>query len=92
MVYDMDYTAQQAGVKIIFIDRPGFGGSMRVSLENRIDHWIQAVTAVLAKLQITHVGLIAHSVGTVYAMNTLLKLPHIIHPHFPYVAVQGETI
>jgi hypothetical protein len=41
---------------------------------------------LLHHLHIPHVSLASHSGGVIYALNTILTLPHLLHPTNPYVA------
>lgn len=70
-------------------DRPGVGGSDSVPLQQRIDTWIETVPAVLKKLGVRHVALASHSAGTMYLLNTLLRLPDILDPARPFAVLSG---
>ena len=48
--------------------------------------YIDLVVALLAHLSVRHVAIITHSNGTIYTLNTLLHLRHILHPTKPFVA------
>ena len=52
----------------------------------------EIVPALLQHLNIQHVSLVCHSGGTVYGLNTLLYLRHILHPTRPYVALCAPWI
>jgi hypothetical protein len=45
----------------------------------------EIVPQLLAHLGIAHVAIASHSGGVIYALNTMLALPHILHPTTPYV-------
>jgi hypothetical protein len=66
--------------------RPGFGGSTPVPIQQRIKVWLETVPCLLKQLKATHVALIAASAGTIFLMNTLYYLPHILPPKSPYAA------
>ncbi|KAI1175170.1 hypothetical protein F4777DRAFT_551562 [Nemania sp. FL0916] len=79
--------AEQHGVRIISPDRPGFGGTPDVPPADRVRVWLEIVETLLQHLGIQHVAIFAYSGGTVYAMNILLHLRHLLHPVHPYVAL-----
>lgn len=81
-----DHLATTTGVRVICVDRPGMGGSTRIPLKLRIRVWLETVPALLERLQVQHVSLMSHSAGTLYALNTLHHLPHILDPKAPYIA------
>lgn len=60
--------------------RPGFGGTTAVTLEKRVQTWLQIVPVVLGVLRVKYVALMSHSAGTIYAFNTAAKLPHLLYP------------
>ncbi len=91
MVYDLNHIAEKSGVRFIFIDRPGFGGTTSVPINQRIDVWLEIVPAILAKLGVQHVSLVSHSAGTLPLLNTLLRLRDILHPTRPYIALMGPS-
>lgn len=66
--------------------RPGVGGSTPVPLDQRVQVWLDAVPAVLEHLGVKTISLLSHSAGAIYAINTLLLLPHLLHPHQPFAA------
>ncbi|KAF3809414.1 hypothetical protein GCG54_00011614 [Colletotrichum gloeosporioides] len=82
-----DTLAKRHKVRILDIDRPGFGGTTPVPPNLRIRAWLAIVPALLAHLSIRHVALAAHSGGTLYALNTLLHHRHLLSPARPYVAL-----
>jgi hypothetical protein len=43
------------------------------------------VPQLLAHLRIKHISLASHSGGDIYALNTMLTFPHLLHPTTPYV-------
>ncbi|THY93835.1 hypothetical protein D6C92_05180 [Aureobasidium pullulans] len=86
LLYRFDALAKKEGVRVIFIDRPGVGGSTPVPLEQRVQVWLDAVPAVLEHLGVKTISLLSHSAGAIYAINTLLLLPHLLHPHHPFAA------
>ncbi|KAI8631750.1 hypothetical protein F5Y19DRAFT_424702 [Xylariaceae sp. FL1651] len=82
-----DNLARQYGVRIISPDRPGFGGTTDVGPSDRVRVWLEIVEGLLQHLAIKHVSVIGYSAGSVYAMNILLNLRHLLHPAHPYVAL-----
>ncbi|OHW97943.1 interferon-induced GTP-binding protein [Colletotrichum incanum] len=83
-----DKLAKKQKVRIINVDRPGFGGTTPVpAAEDRVMAWLRIVPALLEHLGIHHVAIVAQSAGTIYALNTLLYLPHLLHPTRPYAAL-----
>lgn len=82
-----DQVAKDHRVRIICPDRPGFGGTTNVDVADRVTTWLKVVPALLQHLDIRYVSIVAHSGGTIYALNTMLYLRHILHPTQPYVAL-----
>jgi pimeloyl-ACP methyl ester carboxylesterase len=82
----LDALAKKHNIRIIHPDRPGIGATSPVDIEERIPAYLEIIPKLLEHLGIEHVGLAAHSFGTVYAMNVLLRYPHLLHPARPYVA------
>ncbi|KAI1821153.1 hypothetical protein F4861DRAFT_482472 [Xylaria intraflava] len=82
-----DKLAKQHGIRIISPDRPGFGGTTDAGPADRIRVWLDMVEALLQHLGIKHVSIVGYSGGSVYAMNVLLHLRHLLHPTRPYVAL-----
>lgn len=78
--------AGEIGVRVICVDRPGLGGATPVNIEQRIDVWLEAVPAILARLGVKHVSLLSHSAGTLDSLNMLSRLRHILDPKVPYAA------
>ncbi|THY02793.1 hypothetical protein D6D03_04835 [Aureobasidium pullulans] len=87
LLYRFDALAKKEGVRVIFIDRPGVGGSTPVPLDQRVQVWLEAVPAVLEHLGVKTISLLSHSAGAIYAINTLLLLPHLLHPQHPFAAL-----
>ncbi|KAI0403210.1 hypothetical protein F4802DRAFT_599351 [Xylaria palmicola] len=82
-----DALARQHGVRIVHLDRPGFGGTTDVGPPDRVRVWLDMVEAVLQHLAVEHVSVLGYSGGAVYAMNVLLHLRHRLHPTHPYVGL-----
>ncbi|TVY85458.1 hypothetical protein LSUE1_G000138 [Lachnellula suecica] len=82
-----DYIAAKSGVSVIYIDRPGFGGSTPVPLDQRISTVTEIVLALLRHLNIKHVSLVGHCAGTVYALNLLSKHPEILNLARPFITL-----
>ncbi|KAI4740458.1 hypothetical protein E4T50_09105 [Aureobasidium sp. EXF-12298] len=85
MIYGFENLAKKVGVRVVIIDRPGFGGSTAVPVEERVSTWLEAVPVVLKYLGVRHVAVVSHSAGTVYAINTVVHLSHLLHPQRPFV-------
>ncbi|KAI0455968.1 hypothetical protein F5B21DRAFT_469284 [Xylaria acuta] len=82
-----DRLARRYGVRVVSPDRPGFGGTTDVEPADRIRVWLDIVRALLQHLGIRQVSIAGYSGGSVYAMNVLLHLRHLLHPTRPYVAL-----
>ncbi|KAI1819370.1 hypothetical protein F4861DRAFT_534511 [Xylaria intraflava] len=82
-----DRLARRYGVRVVSPDRPGFGGTTDVEPADRVRVWLHMVEALLQHLGIKQVSLIGYSAGSVYAMEMLLHLRHLLHPTHPYVAL-----
>jgi len=65
------------------------GGSTPVSLDIRMQVWLETVPALLRKVNLKHVSIVTHSAGGVYTLNTLAKLRSILDPQAQYVALLG---
>lgn len=65
------------------------GGSTPVSLDIRMQVWLETVPALLRKVNVQHVSIVTHSAGGVYTLNTLAKLRSVLDPKAPYVALLG---
>lgn len=81
----IDHLCQQKKVRVVIVDRPGFGGSTAVALEHRIPVWLETVPVLLQHVGIDRVTLAAHSCGVLYLFNTLYHLPHILATPNPTV-------
>lgn len=71
--------------------RPGFGGSTGVKVDQRVSTWLEAVPAVLGYLKVKNVAVVSHSAGTIYAINTVVRLSHLLCPERSFVACFGES-
>ena len=87
-----DELAKQHGVRIVSLDRPGFGATTDAAPADRIRVWLDMVDAVLEHLAIEHVFVLGYSGGAVYAANVLLHLRHRLHPTRPYVGLCAPWI
>ena len=87
-----DELARVNGVRIINIDRPGFGGSTEVDAPDRVAAWLEIVPALLKHLDVPYVSIVCHSGGLIYALNTVLHLRHLLHPTRPYLAICAPWI
>ncbi len=68
------------------------GGSTPVELKHRVATWLETVPIVLKQLDVERVALVSHSCGSIYLLNTLLHLPHILSPTKPYVAMLAPWV
>ncbi|RAL66229.1 hypothetical protein DID88_005901 [Monilinia fructigena] len=87
-----DHVAMEEGVRILLIDRPGFGGSTQVPLRDRISIYLETIPLLLEHLNIKHVSLASHSAGTIYALNIITRLPHIICPSRPRMTLLSPWV
>ena len=87
-----DVAAQKLGVRILSVDRPGLGGTPSVDIEHRVQTWLEIVPALLDHLHLKHLALVSHSAGTIYLLNTVLHLRHVLHPTRPYVAMLAPWV
>ncbi|TVY19414.1 hypothetical protein LARI1_G002554 [Lachnellula arida] len=78
-----DFLATKVGVRVLYIDRPGFGGSTPVPLHHRISTFLETVPALLHHLTIPHIALASHSSGTIFALNLLATHPSLLSPSTP---------
>ncbi|KAK6379877.1 hypothetical protein LTS17_005951 [Exophiala oligosperma] len=84
--------ANDSGVRVIFVDRPGFGGSTPVTLDIRVAVWLETVPVLLHQLGVEHVSIVTHSAGTIYTLNTLIRYRDILDPKMPYVAFMAPFV
>ncbi|KAE8356357.1 Alpha/Beta hydrolase protein [Aspergillus coremiiformis] len=82
----MHTIAEKLGVRVLIVDRPGFGNTTDVPLAQRLSIWIELVPHLLAHLGIQHVALVSHCAGTIYLLNTLVHCREMLHPEKPFVA------
>ncbi|KAH6953443.1 hypothetical protein DER45DRAFT_575881 [Fusarium avenaceum] len=87
-----DDLAKKYRVRIIIMDRPGFGGTDAVKLEKRAVLCRKMTLALLRHLGINHVSVACHSGGTIYALDMLLHHPEILHPERSYIAIGAPWI
>ncbi|KAI0125982.1 hypothetical protein BJ170DRAFT_702897 [Xylariales sp. AK1849] len=87
-----DELAKRHHVRIINPDRPGIGGTTAVDAHLRLNIWLEIVPALMQHLNVSHFTLACQSAGTLYALNTLLHLRHLLRPERPYVAFCGPWI
>ncbi|KEQ75219.1 hypothetical protein M436DRAFT_25653, partial [Aureobasidium namibiae CBS 147.97] len=80
LIFGFEELATKEGVRVVIIDRPGFGGTTAVALDKRVQTWLEIVPAVLKVLRVKRVALMSHSAGTIYAFNTAVRLPHLMYP------------
>ncbi|QSZ33829.1 hypothetical protein DSL72_005401 [Monilinia vaccinii-corymbosi] len=92
LAFFFDHVAAEEGVRVLFIDRPGFGGSTPVPLRDRIPIYLETIPLLLKHLNIKHVSLASHSAGTIYALNIIARLPHIICPNRPRMTLLSPWV
>ncbi|CZR54154.1 uncharacterized protein PAC_04037 [Phialocephala subalpina] len=80
-----NFYAEKERVRLIFIDRPGFGGSTPVAISRRIPTFLETVPALFSHLRIPHIHLASHSSGTIFALNLLTHRPDLLYPDNPTV-------
>jgi pimeloyl-ACP methyl ester carboxylesterase len=78
-----DWVGRQMGVRVVVVDRPGFGLSTAVAPGQRIAAWLETVPVLLRELGARHVALASHSCGVLYAANTAWAMPEILDPARP---------
>ncbi|KAF4633243.1 hypothetical protein G7Y89_g4874 [Cudoniella acicularis] len=88
----LDHIAAKTGVQVLFIDRPGFGGSTVVSLSQRIAVFLETVPLLLQHLQISHINLVSHSSGTIFALNLLAHYPDLLSPTNPSITLLAPWV
>ncbi|KAK0107572.1 hypothetical protein ONS96_003378 [Cadophora gregata f. sp. sojae] len=82
-----DWIATQKGVRILMIDRPGFGGSTPVPISQRLSIFLETVIALLAHLKIQHIALASQSAGTIYALNLIAHHHDLLYPANPILTL-----
>ncbi|KAK2021223.1 hypothetical protein LX32DRAFT_646638, partial [Colletotrichum zoysiae] len=82
-----DALAKRHRVRVIYPDRPGFGGTTPVPAADRVRVWLEMVPALLGHLGVRRVSVAAQSAGTIYALNTLLHQRGLLCAARPYVAL-----
>ncbi|KAF4987758.1 hypothetical protein FGRMN_10182 [Fusarium graminum] len=87
-----DELAKKNHVRIVVMDRPGFGGTDPVKLDQRPFICRKMTLALLQHLGIKHVSVASHSGGTIYALDMLLHHPEILHPERSYIAIGAPWI
>ncbi|KAK4123657.1 hypothetical protein N657DRAFT_671751 [Parathielavia appendiculata] len=76
-----DHLAIKHKIRIICTDRPGVGGTDPAEAKDRLNLWREAIPALLSHLSIPYVhAIVAHSGGTVYALDLLLHRPDLLLP------------
>ncbi|OAA51218.1 interferon-induced GTP-binding protein mx2 [Beauveria brongniartii RCEF 3172] len=87
-----DNLAKKHRVRVINVERPGYGGTDEVELQDRLRVWQDVIPALLTHLNIRYVSVGCHSAGTVYALDFILHHPEFLHPERPYLAIAGPWI
>ncbi|RFU25852.1 hypothetical protein B7463_g10488, partial [Scytalidium lignicola] len=78
----LNWLAEKEGVRVLFLDRPGFGASTPVPLQDRISTFLEASALLLSRLKIPHVAVASHSAGTMYSLNFLSAYPDLLYPKY----------
>ncbi|OAQ99892.1 hypothetical protein LLEC1_02381 [Akanthomyces lecanii] len=84
--------AKHLGIRVLTVDRPGFGTSTTVPVEKRVDIWVEIVPLLLAQLNIPHITIVSHCAGTVYALNLLYKCRGILNPERPMAVLLAPWV
>ncbi|KAI9647311.1 hypothetical protein NHQ30_003696 [Ciborinia camelliae] len=92
LAFFFNHVAMEEGVRILLIDRPGFGGSTQVPLRDRISIYLETIPLLLKHLNIKHVSIASHSAGTIYALNIITRLPHIVCPSRPRITLLSPWV
>lgn len=79
--------AERAGVRLLVVDRPGMGASTDIPLNKRVATWVDLLPRLLAHLGIARVNLVAHSVGTVYLLNTWAQCRELMAPEITLLGI-----
>jgi pimeloyl-ACP methyl ester carboxylesterase len=87
-----DEVAKESRIRIISLDRPGFGGTDAVSDDTRLAVSRELVPTLLKHLGIKTVSFACHSAGTLFALDTLLHYPELLDPQRPYLAIAGPWV
>lgn len=90
--FSVDDLCKKHRVRFLAIDRPGIGGTDMVNLSQRVTTWLDMVPALLNHIGVKHVHLAAHSAGTIFVLNTILHLRHLLHPKKPFAALFGPWV
>ncbi|XWW95407.1 hypothetical protein V2A60_003365 [Cordyceps javanica] len=84
--------AKHLGIRVLTIDRPGFGSSTAVPVEKRVEIWVELVPQLLAHLNIPHITIISHCAGTVYALNLLYRCRSLLNPDRPMAVLLAPWV
>ena len=77
MIALFDQVAEALGLRLICIDRWGYGKTDTVPEDERtVVGWARVVEAVLDELRVDDFGIVAHSAGAPYALALVARLPH----------------
>ncbi|CAK7201651.1 hypothetical protein SEUCBS139899_004360, partial [Sporothrix eucalyptigena] len=76
-----DEIAKKHKVRILNPDRPGFGGTDGMEVEQVMETWRETIVALLKHLRISHVSVGCHSGGTIFALDLLLHHPEVMDPN-----------
>ncbi|KAH8820397.1 Alpha/Beta hydrolase protein [Xylogone sp. PMI_703] len=88
----LDFLAEKEGVRVLFLDRPGFGASTQVPLQDRLSTFLEVSPLLLSHLKISHVALASHSAGTIYALNFLHAYPDLLYPKNPSLTLLAPFV
>ncbi|OAA68847.1 alpha/beta hydrolase fold-1 [Cordyceps fumosorosea ARSEF 2679] len=84
--------ATHLGIRVLTVDRPGFGSSTAVPVEKRVDTWVEFVPLLLAHLGIPHITIVSHCAGTVYALNLLYRCRDLLSPERPMAVLMAPWV
>ena len=87
-----DLLAEEYGVRLLAVDRPGIGGTDVVPLEQRVSTWLDIVPALLNHLGVKYVHLASHSSGTIFVLNSILHQRQLLHSTKPSVFMFGPWV
>lgn len=72
--FGADALLEELDLRILAVDRPGIGRSS-LQPDRTIDAWPEDIAALLEALNIPHAGILAHSLGGVYALACAVHMP-----------------
>lgn len=79
----LDGVAEECGMAILTIDRPGVGSVPMTEEQSRMSTSTDQTLSVLEALGVTHLDILAHSAGWFYALNLMCTRPDLVVPPPP---------